>query len=156
MPFFFFLSRNLFYKIQPMNKYIKYSWTFQDLTNQYFLEITFLLKFELPVNHISNVKLDRNYHFDKRNDLSLRVFRLLSSSLLLFQQRFGRYILRFSSNSETFTELRTTSYSEFTEVTWFDSVTSVKYSCIVTRLRSRLNPQPPDDYLLRSSGSQCL
>ena len=61
--------------------------------------------------------------------ISLRVFGLLSSSLLLFSQRFGRYILRPSSgvclsNSGTSTELRTTSFIEFTGVTCSDSVSN--------------------------------
>ena len=34
--------------------------------------------------------------------------------------------------------------------------TSVKYSCIVSRLQSGLNLQPPDDCLLRSLGNQSL
>ena len=53
---------------------------------------------------------DKAYWF-----LSLRVFGLLSSSLLLFPQRFGRYILWCLSNSGTFTELRTTSFIESME-----------------------------------------
>ena len=71
--------------------------------------------------------------------LSLRVFGLLSSSLLLFPQRFGRYGLpaffRCLSNLGTFTELRTTSFIESTWVACSDSVShnqlSIKYSCIV-------------------------
>ena len=47
--------------------------------------------------------------------LSLRVFGLLSSSLLLFSQRFGRYVFcGCLSNSGTFTELRTTTFIEST------------------------------------------
>ena len=60
------------------------------------------------------------------NYLSLRVFGLSSSSLLLFPQQFGRYVLRPSSgvlsNSGTFTELRTTSFIESTGVACSDSV----------------------------------
>ena len=55
--------------------------------------------------------------------LSLRVFGLLSSSLLLFPQRFGRYVLRPSSGvCRTMTELRTTSFIETTGVACSDSV----------------------------------
>ena len=58
--------------------------------------------------------------------VSLRIFGLLSSSLLLFPQRFGSYVLRPSSgvlsNSETFTEIRTTSFIESTGVACSDSV----------------------------------
>ena len=60
--------------------------------------------------------------------LSLRFFRLLSSSLLLllFPQRFGRYVLRPSSGvcrtRGTFAELRTTSFIETTGVACSDSV----------------------------------
>ena len=62
--------------------------------------------------------------------LSLRVFELLSSSLLLFSQRFGRYVLRPSSGVCRSRELRTTSFIESTGVTFSDPVsqpgTSVK------------------------------
>ena len=62
-----------------------------------------------------------------------------------------RAFFRCLSNAGTFTELRTTSFIESTAVAWSDSVsTSVKYSCIVTHLQSRLNLQPPDDCLLRN------
>ena len=61
------------------------------------------------------------------NFLSLRVFGLLSSSLLLFPQRFGLMcppaFFRCLSNSGTFTELRTRSFIEFTGVACSDSVT---------------------------------
>ena len=57
------------------------------------------------------------------------------------------------SNSGTFTELRTTS---FTESMWSPVLiplaitgTNVKYSCIVARLQSGLNLQPPEHCLLR-------
>ena len=45
--------------------------------------------------------------------LWLKVFELLSSSLLLFPQLFGRYVLRPSSNSGTFTERRTSQVIKF-------------------------------------------
>ena len=61
-----------------------------------------------------------NFWDEARWVLSLRVFRLLSSSLLLFLQRFGRYVLR--SNSGTFMELRTTSFIETTGVACSDSI----------------------------------
>ena len=54
--------------------------------------------------------------------LPLRVFGTLSSSLLIFPQHFGRYVLRPLSNSGTFTELRTTSFIETTGVACSDSV----------------------------------
>ena len=58
--------------------------------------------------------------------LSLRVFGLLSSSLLLFPQRFSRYVLLPSSgvwsNWGTFMELRTTSFIESMGVVCSDSV----------------------------------
>ena len=54
--------------------------------------------------------------------LSFRVFGLLSSSLQLYSQRFGRYVLRSSSNSGTYTELRTTFFIESMGVACFDSV----------------------------------
>ena len=58
--------------------------------------------------------------------LSLRVFGLLSSSLLLFPQRFSRYILWPSSGvcrtRGTYTELGTTSFIESTGVTCSDSI----------------------------------
>ena len=63
---------------------------------------------------------------------------------------------RWLSNSGNYSELRTTSFIESTEspVLIPLAVTSVKYACIVTRLLSRLNQQPPDDCLLRSLGNQ--
>ena len=58
--------------------------------------------------------------------VSLRVFGLLSSSLLLFPQRFSRYVLWLSSGvcrtRGTNTELRITSFIESTGVTCSDSV----------------------------------
>ena len=58
--------------------------------------------------------------------LSLRVFGLLSSSLLLFPQRFSQYVLQPFSDvcrtRETFTELQTTSFIESTGVACSDSV----------------------------------
>ena len=55
--------------------------------------------------------------------LSLRVFGLLSSSLLLFSQRFRLYVLRPSSGvCRTFMEFRTTSFIESTRVVCSDSV----------------------------------
>ena len=48
---------------------------------------------EIKSNHIGKTKDDFSMFFF----LSLRVFGLLSSSLLLFPQRFGRYVLRPSS-----------------------------------------------------------
>ena len=58
--------------------------------------------------------------------LSLGVFGLLSSSLLLFPQHFGWYVLRPSSGvcqtRVTFTELRTTSFIESMGVAFSDSV----------------------------------
>ena len=53
------------------------------------------------------------------------------------------------SNSGTFTKLQTTPFIKPMGVACSDSV-SHKYSCIVTRLHSGLNLQPPDDCLLRS------
>ena len=54
--------------------------------------------------------------------LSLRVFGLLSSSLLLFPQCFGRFVLQPSSGvcqtRETFMELRTMSFIETMGVVW--------------------------------------
>ena len=60
---------------------------------------------------------------------------------------------RFLSNSGAFTELRTTSFIESTGVTCSDSVSHNRVQvlsifCIVTRLQSGLNLQPPDDYIL--------
>ena len=95
--------------------------------------------------------------------LSLRVFGLLSSSLL-FPQCFGRYVLRPSSGvcrtrepSRNF-ELRHLLNPQGSPVLIPLAITgsSVKYSCIVTRLQSGLNRQPPDDSHLRSLGNQCL
>ena len=57
--------------------------------------------------------------------LSFRVFGLSSSSLSLFSQRFGRYILAFLrclSNLGIFTELQTKSFIESTGVACSDSV----------------------------------
>ena len=58
--------------------------------------------------------------------LSLRVFELLSSSLLLFPQRFGWYFLRPSSGvcqtRGTFTKLRTTSFIESMGIACSDSI----------------------------------
>ena len=62
--------------------------------------------------------------------LSLRVFKLLFSSLWSFSQRFGRYALRPTSDvCRTREPTRNSSY--------------VLYSCNVIRLQSGLNPQPP-------------
>ena len=92
--------------------------------------------------------------------LSLRVFGQFSSSLLLFPQRLGRYVLRPSSGvcrtrepTQNF-ELCSLLNPRGSPVLFL--VQSVKYSCIVTRLQSGLNLQPPDDYFLRSLGNQRL
>ena len=64
--------------------------------------------------------------------LSLRFFRLLSSSLLLFPQHFGRYVLRPSSGVWNF-ELRPL-WNHEGHLFWFRLPypgTSVKYSCIL-------------------------
>ena len=88
--------------------------------------------------------------------LSLRVFGLLSSSLLSFPQRFGQYILwpfpDVCSNLGTFTELWTMSFIESMGVASSDSISHNRVQVLsipaVTRLQSGLNLQPPDDCLL--------
>ena len=74
--------------------------------------------------------------------LSLRVFGLLSSSLLSFPQRFGRYVVQPSSDVRR-TQERTRNFK------LRPLLLSVKYSCIVTHLQSGLNLPPPDDCFLR-------
>ena len=88
--------------------------------------------------------------------LSLRVFGLLSSSLL-FPQCFGRYVLRPSSGacqtrepSQNF-ELHPLLNPRRLPVLIPLAITGYKYSCTVTRLQSELNLQPPDDFLLRTN-----
>ena len=90
--------------------------------------------------------------------LSLRVFRLLSSSLLLLPQCFGWYVLQpFSAicrtqepswNFEPRPLLNQRGSSVLIPLAI--TGTSVEYSSIVTCLQSGLNLQPPDDCLLRS------
>ena len=77
------------------------------------------------------------------NSLSLRVLGLLISSLLLFAQRFGWYVLLWNLHG-------TSNYVLY----WIHGCTCVKHSCIATRLQSGLNQKPPDDCLLRSLRNQ--
>ena len=95
--------------------------------------------------------------------LSLKVFGLLSSSLL-FQQRFGQYVLwpylgvcQTQEPTQNF-ELRP--LLNVRGVTCSDSIdhnrVQVLRIFIVTHLQSGLNLQPLDDCLLRSLGNQCL
>ena len=67
-------------------------------------------------------------------------------------------LFRCLSNLGTYMELWTTSFIEFAGVACLIllAITGYKYSCIVTRLQSGLNLQPPDDCLLRSLGNQRL
>ena len=88
--------------------------------------------------------------------LSLRVFGLLSSSLLLFPQRFGRYVRRLL---QVFVELGNFHGTSNYVLCWIFVChfrVQVLSTCIVTRLQSRLNLQPPDDCLLRILGNQRL
>ena len=88
--------------------------------------------------------------WQKSDLLSLRVFGLLSSSLLLFSQRFGRYVLRPSSGvrrtqepTRNF-ELRSLLNPRRSPVLIPLAITGYKYSCIVICLQSGLNLQPQD------------
>ena len=111
-------------------------------------------------NIIPQLKKENVYQLN--SFLSLRVFGLLSSSLLLFPQRFGRYVLRPSSGvcrtrelSRNF-ELSPLLNPRVSPVLIPLAITGYKYSCIVTRLQSGFNLQPSDYCLLRSLGNQCL
>ena len=115
-----------------------------------------------PYHRIQYLKMKKdticlNFWDDDWWFLSLRVFGLLSLCLLLFPQRFGWYVLRPSSGvcrtrkpSRNF-ELRPLLNPGGLPVLILG--TRVKYSCMVTRLQSGLNLQPPDDWLLRSLGN---
>ena len=89
--------------------------------------------------------------------LSLRVFKLLSSSLLLFPLHFGLL--------QVFVEVGnlhgTSTFIESTGVACSDSVSHnrvqvLSIPVLITRLQSGLNLQPPDDCLLRSLWNQRL
>ena len=107
---------------------------------------------------------DHILSYTSNSFLSWRVFGLLSSSLLLllFPQSFGRYTPRPSSGvcrtrepSRNF-ELRPLLNPLGSPVLIPLAITWFKYSCIVTRLQSRLNMQLPGDCFLRSWGNQRL
>ena len=85
--------------------------------------------------------------------LSLRVLGLLSSSFY-FHNISADISPGLLSNSGTF-KLHPLLNPQGLPVLIPLAIT-VKYSNIITCLQSGLNLQPPDDYLLRSLGNQCL